>query len=331
MKRREFIVLVAFATTALLLATITSVYPVPADFWPQNPFWNGLNDVSSVVSNVSYGDLKIFALTADPNTTVIAVIGPSKDFRVEDVEAVKAYLMKGGKIIVADDFGTGNQLLEGLGLPVRINGSLLMDPLFNSGRPELPKAWWGNESLSLNYASVLQVRSPEGLAYFDVVAVANSSAFSYLDLNLDSKHEEAEPVGPFIIAAELKLGEGTVVVVSDPSIFINTMLRDDSNGEFLKYLAGNKSLLIDTAHLEETPLTRIKEALYAVWSFMNYPEIKYGTAFVLALLSAELAARFKDIIKTERNELNEVIKEHPDWSPELLRKIWRELKNVRSS
>ena len=303
MRRKEVIVVTAIAVTALLLTVITSVYPVPVDFWPQNPFWNGLYGISSVVSNVSYGDLRTFALTADPNSSVIAVIGPSKDFSPEEVDAVMAFLMKGGEVIVADDFGTGNQLLAGLDLPVVINGSLLVDPLFNSGAPELPKVWWGDKPLVLNYASVLQPSGQGSPHFFDALAIVNSSAFSYLDVNLDGEHDSLEPEGSFVIAAKVRIGEGSVVIISDPSIFINTMLDDEFNEEFIQYIVGNKTLLVDSSHLEETPLTRIKEVLYAVWTFMNYPEVKYGTAFLLTLLFAELAARFKDIIKTGRDEL----------------------------
>jgi hypothetical protein len=86
-------------------------------------------------------------------------------------------------------------------------------------------------SLALNYASSLEVE--------DLNVVARSSPFSYLDLNHDGDRNASEPVGPLPVAGQMVVGTGRLILLADPSIFINTMLAAEDNRRFVQSLLGS--------------------------------------------------------------------------------------------
>ena len=59
------------------------------------------------------------------------------------------------------------------------------------------------------------------------------------------------------MAARLEFGHGEVILVSDPSILINSMVRKDDNRAFPGYPTGGiepGGILVDQLHLEKGPL-----------------------------------------------------------------------------
>jgi len=276
------------ALTAATLALLTAVYPANADFSLENPFWNGMSSLKS--SGLAAGLAEACAL--DPREHALLVVGPSKPFAEADARAIESFLARGGLVIVADDFGTANQLLEALGAPVRVSGSLLADPLFNLGAPQLPVAFWGGRKLALNYAAVVNASACGACR-----VLAESSAFSYLDLNLDGKHDPGEPAGPFPVAVELSVGAGELVVISDSSLFINAMLDKEANREFLQQLLGLRKPVLVADRWEETPLTRAKEVLRSAWRVASSPEVRYSLAALALALSLDWSRRLARVNK----------------------------------
>ena len=280
MRRAELVL--PLALTSATLALVTVLYPVNADFSLDNPYWNGMSRLKNLGLAASLAE----ACALDPREHALLLVGPSKPFTEGDARAVESFLAKGGLVVVADDFGTANQLLEALGAPVKISGSLLADPLFNLGAPQLPAAFWSRRRLALNYAATVNASACEACEI-----LAESSAFSYLDLNLNGKHDPGEPAGPFPVAVELRMGGGRLVVVSDSSLFINSMLDREANGEFLLQLLASRKPVLVVDRWEETPLTRAKGILYSVWRVASSPEVKYSLAALAFALSLDRGRR----------------------------------------
>jgi len=275
--------LLPLALTAATLALLTAVYPVNVDFSLENPYWNGmssLRDLGAIAARLA--DAHALA----PGEHALLIIGPSRPFSEGDARAVESFLARGGLVVVADDFGTANQLLEALGAPVRLAGSPLVDPLFFAGAPQLPLAFWGGRKLALNYATAINATACGACR-----VLAESSAFSYLDLNSNGRHELGEPEGPFPVAVELRLGAGRLVVISDSSLFINTMLRREANLDFLLQLLGPRKPVLDAEHWEETPLVRAKGLLSAAWRAASSPEVKYALALLALTLALDWGRR----------------------------------------
>ena len=262
------------ALTALTLALLTALYPANVDFSLENPSWNGMSSLAELGAEpVNLAE----AYALDPLKYAVLVIGPSKPFSEDEVRALKSFLARGGLVVVADDFGAGNQLLEALGVPARLSGRLLVDPLFFFNAPQLPLASWGGRRIALNYATVINATAGRVLAW--------SSPFSYLDLNLNGRRDEGEPAGPFPVAVELRVGPGTLIVVSDSSLFLNSMMGREANRDFLLAILGGRRPAVDVGHWEETPLTRAKALLGAAWRVARSPEVKYSLAALAVALS----------------------------------------------
>lgn len=303
------------ASTALILAIIHYMPPID-DFNPANPFWNGMSGFYEQQRITLIQDLRLV-----PNRgagQALLIIGPSRPFLPSEMQAVQAFASNGGMLIVCDDFGTANELLEGLRLSTRFSGELLEDPLFNIKNPRFPRAteiWAGNIStIALNYATILKVGDTNARA------LAWSSHFSYIDENRNERHDATESVGSFPIMAVIPYGQGSVYLISDSSTFINGMIIYDDNAQLTSTIAGGRNLLLDASHWSEGPLTMAKDLELKGYLFFSRPDVRYTIFFISLILILRVrkgrAAEIEGL-----DEVEKVMMEHPDWDAETLRKI----------
>ena len=285
MSQWRILVIIFFMTAVAVLLTIR-FFPTTTDFRAGNPFWNGLSDFRDRFRVTSLETLA--NLPSDAENSVLLVI-PSLEFADDDVARLGSYLQVGGTLILADDFGHGNAVLDGLGIPARFNNALLADPAFNTRTPSFPLArnveqsafTEGVSSLALNYATTLE---GEGLTM-----VVFSSAFSFLDLNDDGMRNSDEPLGPLPVAGYMPAGSGTLILLSDPSAFINTMLAVEDNFVFLqnivKSAGGDVRVFLDLAHLPYARMDQAKATLAVVQEVLAHPALLIVlTAVVLTLI-----------------------------------------------
>lgn len=261
-----------------VLALVTALHPPSDDFHPSNPHWNGLERLASEFSAAGVRIRDAHAL--NPLDFALLIVGPSQPLEPEDARAVGAFLARGGRVVVADDYGTANQLLEGLNVSVRIVQGVVVDPLLNLGSPQLPLAWWGATRIALNYAAALNTSACLGCR-----TLVETSPFSYLDLNLNGRHDEGEPEGPLPIAVLLRFGAGELIVVSDSSLFINSMLDRESNAVLLREMLEGRRPAIVIDRWDMTSFATIKGWLVAAYQLLRSPEIRYAIAAAVLVLS----------------------------------------------
>lgn len=260
-----FVVLVAGA--GLLWAGSTST----AAFGGYNPTWDGSQDarvladeeadVAVLQSTNGYGDL-------DPEDATAVVLSPTASYDDASLERVRAFVRNGGTLVVAGDFGEGvdgdgaenassigaNELLAGVGAGTRVDGRVLRDERVHGATPAMPVATNVSESpytdgvdrVALNYPSVLVPGE-------DARVVVESSAYSYVDENRNEALDDAESLASRPVIATEPVGDGTVVVVSDPSLFINTMLDDADNRALAANLFGTPVVAFDYSHAAGLP------------------------------------------------------------------------------
>jgi len=302
------------------------IYFVPPldDFEPKNPYWNGLSDMHTLLDINIISDVKELSRIDNPESHVLLVIGPSNPYSLDEVNTIRDFINKGGMLILADEFGSGNELLKGLGVNVRLNGSLLIDPLFKERSSRIPKITdfdkkilsYNITQIFLNYATVIQGSNLKPLA--------SSSSFSYLDLNHNFKYDKGEPKGPFFVMAEINYGKGSIVIISDSSIFINSMLSKGDNLALIKGLKGSRKLILDTSHFSIGLFTKLKVTLMLVFGIISVPEARYTIALIAVALV--LKVKFK-AIKPKVDKVEELIRKYPNWNKELLKKLEGELQS----
>ncbi len=284
MELRRFLMLLSIGLVVILLMVVW-FFPSNDDFQAENPFWNGTKDMSLVV--LASPLVTLSALPSSPQGSTLILI-PYLDFTPAELEDLHAFVDGGGTLVLADDYGFGNQVLEYLGLSVRFSGQVLLDPLFNYKNRLLPKVSHlvsssitvNTESLIFNHATCLT--DVEG---GDILA--SSSSFSFLDLNDNRVRDEDEPAGPLPVISQHSLGSGQLILISDPSIFINSMGEIESNRVLVQNIAAitTAELLIDQSHLPPSNLGQTKSLLAYVRDFLSTPAGTLGlVAVVLAVV-----------------------------------------------
>lgn len=243
---------------AVILAVLIWCYPSNSDFRSENPSWNGARDFLDDFRVSPLSSLDV--LSAAPQESTLLII-PYMEFTVSDLETLENYVSSGGKLVVLDDYGFGNDVLEYLKIETRFTGDQLLDTLFNYKNESFPKivnfvsepATGEIENLVFNHATSLENASQDNI-------IAWSSYFSFLDENQNCEYDEGEPEGPFPVTAGFQMGKGELVLISDPSILINSMLAMGDNRQFLENIAQGQ-IFLDQSHLPEVPLDEAKEKL----------------------------------------------------------------------
>ena len=266
-------------TTLLVILALTALvwfFPSNVDFRLENKFWNGASETLS-------GPFRLVeSLTDAPAGSTLLLI-PYVDFTVSELQTVKDFVVQGGTLILADDYGYGNRVLEFLGFKARFSGRPLLDPLVNYKNQWFPRIVHlndsplteGIENLVLNHATALMnVPADE--------VIAQSSAFSYLDLNANEKQEADEPNGPHPVISRHSLGGGQVNLVADPSLFINSMSGIEDNHQLIQNIATLNTTppLVDQTHLTPSTLHQTKDLLASARGSLASP---LGTLGVVAL------------------------------------------------
>ncbi len=235
-----------------LLAPLVYAY---ADFSPSNRGWNGtsgfLRDDEAVVTQTGFG-----AFGKDPaawgSRAALFVVGPSAPFTPDELAWAREFVHDGGLLVVADDFGTGNTLLAGVGAESRFHGGLLHDiafakqPAFAAASSFAPHPLTTNLSLLiLNHATPIVVGpGAQALAWTSHASWVREPGAGGVPVHTTGPH-------PFL--AIEPVGAGVIILLADPSLFINDQARRGDGMILLANLrayaeTGRTLLLVDDSH-----------------------------------------------------------------------------------
>jgi hypothetical protein len=194
---------------------------------------------------------------AGTGTTAI-VLAPEERYSQTEVERIRGFAERGGIVVVAEDFGAGgDRLLTRLDVEIRFDGRLVADQRYHGPTTEMPRATnvsdspytTGVDEVMLNRGTVLTNTT-------NATVFVRTSEFSYLDADGNGAIDD-EPLRSYPVAAAESLGSGTVIAVSDPSVFINAMQERASNAMFLQALIdGGDRVLLDYSHAGSQPPLR---------------------------------------------------------------------------
>jgi hypothetical protein len=300
---------------ALITISIASVLlPSYDDYQLSNPYWNGLEIFMKNTNAIPINYEKI-----PPENAILFIIGPSVS--IENIEKLKEYVLEGGTIVIMDETGLANSILSGLGLNIRINGSIMLDPVFYYEDWKLPKVFnivssdimQDVNSIILNVPSILEIKDSKA------IVLAYSSSFSFLDLDGNYDYSNKEPTGPFPIAAMINYGKGKIIVFSDSSIFINSIINLGDNLKLLHNIINNKKVFIDTSLWQLTPQIMYRNMILSAYKILSFPEFKYSLVITTIMIIYMVLHKSKIAISNE--EINEIIKNHPEWNEKLLKAI----------
>ncbi len=269
-----------FALVALVsLVLLSWVHPAQDDFSVLSGRWSGLEVAAETLE--ARPILALDELAGLESVATLIMI-PRVALKPGELAVLESFLGDGGVLVLLDDFGYGNEVLEGLGVDVTFSGAPLLDPLYCQTNQNMPRVVVdmhdGEErpcTMVLNHGTWLVV-GDEGDVW------ARSSHFSYGDVNFDGSWDEGEPQGPLPVAVTCRKGRGEVVVVSDASLLINGMLPAGDNLRCLQeFMQGD--VLIDQVHLPDPGVDRGKRYVQGLRSALE------TTAAVAAVVLAIVA------------------------------------------
>lgn len=246
--------LVAIVGLGLVIGASTS----GAAFGTYTHGWDGTSELRSE-ANAAGAETIVATDTAryeetTAEGTVGVILASEEAYSTDDGARVADFVRRGGTIVVADDIGSTNQLLQEIGASTRVDGDPLRDERHYHRSPALPVATRtadhpyvsDSETFTMNHGTAL---TPNGA---DVLI--QSSEYSYLDHNRNQQFDGDEVIGPRPVMTIEEVGQGQVIVIGDTSALINVMLERPGNRAFVQQLFdAHDRVLIDQSYAGELP------------------------------------------------------------------------------
>ncbi|WP_254272345.1 DUF4350 domain-containing protein [Haloarcula marina] len=328
------------------LALVVAMSTSGVAYGPYNSDWDGGTDLREVVS-VTGADPEIGTSTsayvdADANE-VAFVLAPTESYGPTDVTRVRQFVSRGGTLIIASErANTTNELLAGLDTETRINGTTVLDDQTNYRNATLPRATNVSEhalvtdveALTLNRGTVLDVPEREGPVQRieRPTVLVRTTSVAYLDRNGNGALDDNETIQSYPVAAVESVGTGRVIVVSDASVFTNTMLEREGNAAFARAVSQNATTaLLDYSH--RPPLPPLTYALLAVRATpLAQVVIALSLLGSVALWARRPTLELAELIDgddppapdrtlTEAEVVAFVRERHPDWDRERVERV----------
>jgi hypothetical protein len=253
----------AWAVLLLLLLAGAAVYAhtttTTEEYSRYNAGWNG----TSNLAGEEVRDLR----GLDPASTLL-ILAPNRSFSPEEVGYLRAFLDRGGRVLVADEEGAANGLLADLGSTMRVRPGNLASLDRDHTDPGLFVGYVvGNATFFVGVETVLANRPA---AVDGGEPLLETSILTWDDANGDGRVTGSETFAKTVICAH----EGNLTVLGDPSLFVNAMLAE--NPTFIQNLqpvridgihsrTGTQNPIINTlTWLQETPAATAALAALAV-------------------------------------------------------------------
>ena len=200
------------------------------EFSRYNTGWNGASAFFSDLDRDR--TTEVFdpgVLEGQQGNATLLVIAPHRSPTGREIAGYKAFLAGGHTIFLADDFGAGNEILAGIGSRITITPVNISSLDRQYADPYLIIAYRTQETgpfvmppeITLNGAALLEGGSPLML----------TSVMSWADRNANNRLNIGEEMGTMPVMVQESIGPGRLIVLSDPSIFVNTMYLQPENAD----------------------------------------------------------------------------------------------------
>ncbi|MBN1195487.1 MAG: DUF4350 domain-containing protein [Methanomicrobiaceae archaeon] len=189
------------------------------EFSRYNTEWNGTSELFSRLEAAGAVHAPDLAALPSSENAVLFIIAPAAPV---DTAACGAFLGAGSTILIADETGSANSLLFGIGSTMRIvPGNLSsLDREYDDPRSVVGYSA-GADPLTEGVATIV-TNHPAAVSGGD--AVITTSVLSWMDEDGDGLLADGEVTERFGLLSRESVGGGTVYVLSDPSIVINGMV-----------------------------------------------------------------------------------------------------------
>ena len=223
-------------------AVLTQFMTTDEEYSRYNIGWNGTTDFFLMAE----GKELLYApedLSGKTNSTLL-IIAPKE----EDFPRLSGYLNAGNTVLIADQSGNANILLENLGSSIRVHNDSVRSTSMEYRDPGLFRGTvLGNiyntsvTELTFNYPGYVSGGEP----------LVTTSYLSWIDTNLNGIPDANESLKVYTLIATENISSGRLAVIADPSLFINSMLvrKHTENLAVLSALLENDIIIDQTISL----------------------------------------------------------------------------------
>ena len=191
------------------------------EFSRYNLQWNGTSEFFGSMDTAGRVEIQDISGLAGRTDSLLLIIAPERPFAEWECEDILGFLRGGNSVFLADEDGSGNTLLEGIDSEIRIIHANLTsidrhydDPSSVIAYPSSPDPFnSGIDYIVLNRPSSVKGGTP----------LFVTSLLTWVDGNGNGRIDETEELGRYPILSREYIGNGTLYVLSDPSLFINGM------------------------------------------------------------------------------------------------------------
>ena len=241
--------------------------------------WNGTSDFFGLAADkpsvFSYDDLP-----AGSGSTLL-IIAPGTEFG-----GLSRYLYEGNTVIIADQSGNANIFLEQIGSSIRVHDQPVRSTSMEYKdmgifRGTVEGDLFGSNVTTLTFNYPGYVTGGE--------TVAATSHLSWVDANKNNIPDASEPLKVYSLIASETISTGRVIVIADPSVFINSMLvrTHTENIRFINALL-EEELIIDQTNSASASGGGICPLLGAMH---RYPALGTILITILFILTAVIGIR----------------------------------------
>ncbi|AFK22122.1 DUF4350 domain-containing protein [Pyrococcus sp. ST04] len=308
MRRALYITLMIFGIMIIIMPISLPVFTTTSDFSVFNPSWIGVSQFGKML----FAGGKVYPVLVPFNSFnlrekegTLIIIAPDLSYSSFEIEEIKEFVRGGNTLILMDDFGTGNEILEGLNLSVRFSRKMPVDIFYMKDYhfPVVVKI--NDERLSAGVRGIL-LNVPSVIEYPNGTAL--TSSVSMLGRNFKE----------YPILVTLKYGNGNIVLFSDPSVFTNEMIKynrrfvENFIKAYVKY-----PVYIDEAHHSNFNLVQMgtvvirrnvnKITIFYIIASISFLALFIESGLAYKILAKALSLVFGWLFKKEKEDIRSIV------------------------
>lgn len=185
--------------------------------------------------------------TLDAAQHALLIVAPQIPFGAEETTRLRTFLDAGGIALIADDVGSGADLVARLNVGIELREVTVFSPVY-SKTPAFPLARSTGAIPDLPAQVVLDL--PRVVVGNGTIVLVTHD-LSWLDGNEDGEPDLGEPKGPWPVAQIVRVGAGELLVLADPSLLSRDLdavqpAVPDALLEWL--LRDGRTLVLDEGH-----------------------------------------------------------------------------------
>ncbi|ABR54102.1 conserved hypothetical protein [Methanococcus vannielii SB] len=248
----KYLLILVLGITLLSLPAGIPVLKSYNEYSSFNSNLEGCSKFTKLIYNSNFEVTPILSPYDDYNfdkNGVIFIIKPELDFSLDETLKIKQFIESGNILVISDDFGSGNNLLEKLNVSERFTKGHINDIFYikNENIIEIKlDSTLKNDKLNdfnnLNQSNSILTYYPTSI---------RPSKYSNVILTTSNVSSLNKRSGVYPVMLERKYGNGKIIMISDPDIFTNRLYNH--NEEFLKEFLNKVTLngVYKTIYLDE--------------------------------------------------------------------------------